>query len=284
MNLKRSLLLFFVSLFIITNPLCTFATETVPDDEEDPYFILCEQADQAIADNNFEEAIARINDALIVKPDASENILLLSNLGMLYSYIDQDSLAIVTFDKALSKAPAMSTIISNRARVLLKMGRNDEAYAEFERLISIDSLSVEPRYYHGILSIYAADFATAEKDFKILKQIEPSSIRTATALTLLYTHTGRTTEAIPYLQKLIATEPSSEYYYTLSMALIDANRLSDASSTLAEAIESYPNDPMLYYCRARLNIYRYHHDEAKKDAAQAVKLGLPKKFVDDLFK
>ena len=57
---------------------CAFvkaATASVPDDEEDPYFLLCGQADKAIADGDYSEAAARLIDAMSVRPDAPENVL-----------------------------------------------------------------------------------------------------------------------------------------------------------------------------------------------------------------
>ena len=54
-------------------------------DEEDPYFILSGQADQAAAEGDYEAAAARLLEAMAVRPDAPENVMLLSNLGMIYS-------------------------------------------------------------------------------------------------------------------------------------------------------------------------------------------------------
>ena len=57
-------------------------TPSRPDDEEDPYFLLCGQADRAIADGDYDEAAARLIDAISIRPAAPESILLMSNLGM----------------------------------------------------------------------------------------------------------------------------------------------------------------------------------------------------------
>jgi len=82
----------------------TLRRDTVPDDEEDPYYLICGQADAAIKDGKFDEAAARLIDAMSVRPDSPQNILLLSNLGMVYSYMGRDSMALATLDEALSRA------------------------------------------------------------------------------------------------------------------------------------------------------------------------------------
>ena len=80
-------------------------TPSRPDDEEDPYFLLCGQADRAIADGDYDEAAARLIDAISIRPAAPESILLMSNLGMVYSYMERDSLALATLNEAHRRAP-----------------------------------------------------------------------------------------------------------------------------------------------------------------------------------
>ncbi len=256
-------------------PLAIFAAApSVPDDEEDPYFLLCGQADKAIADGNYEEASARLIDAMSIRPDSPENILLMSNLGMIYSYMDQDSLALATLDEAHRRAPAMRTILTNRARVLLKMGRDKEAMNDFSAVIAADSLNTEARFYHGTIALYSGDAATAETDFNVLKATAPDEPATAQALSALYSLTGRDKEAIPYFEKLVATDPAPEYYASLAGCQLAIGRLTDASATISEGLKRYPDDPEPYYYRAQLNRDRYRLDEAHADAARAVKLGL----------
>jgi len=114
----------FFTLLIILGSLGLSAlavTPSRPDDEEDPYFLLCGQADRAIADGDYEEAAARLIDAISIRPAAPESILLMSNLGMVYSYMERDSLALATLNEAHRRAPAMRTVIANRAKEFLKM-------------------------------------------------------------------------------------------------------------------------------------------------------------------
>ena len=91
----------------------TLRRDTVPDDEEDPYYLLCGQADAAIKDGKIPTKPPQgLIDAMSVRPDSPQNILLLSNLGMVYSYMGRDSLALATLDEALRRAPSMRTVLS----------------------------------------------------------------------------------------------------------------------------------------------------------------------------
>lgn len=246
----------------------------VPEDEEDPYFLLCGQADEAVKEGKYDDAAARLIEAMSIRPDSPENILLLSNLGMIYCYMDRDSLALATLDEAHRRAPAMRTVLSNRGRVLLKLGRDKEAYRDFSSVIEADSVNADARYYRGTIALYSGNLEQAEKDFDVLRTQKPEDLTTATALSSLYFLTNRNKEAIPYLKRIIEDDPAAEYYASLAACYLALGNLTEASATLAEAFAKYPSDPELYYYRAMLNRDRYRTDDAHRDAKMAVKLGL----------
>lgn len=255
---------------------------TVPDDEEDPYYILCEEADRAIAAEDYETAAVRLLEAMSIHPTFEGNVLLMSNLGMVYSCMDRDSLAIATFDEALRRAPGQRTVVANRARVLVKMGRDREAFRDFSTLIEADSLNLDARFYRGTIALYAGNLATAEGDFAVLLRESPESTATAEALAALYSLTGRDREAVPYLKRLIAIEPSGEYFATLAGCYLAMDYLNEASEVIGEGLEKFPNDPELYYYRSKLKRARFLFDEADADLQRALTLGLSPKKAEEL--
>ncbi len=251
--------------------------------EEDPYFILMGEADRAISEENWPEAAARLCDAMAVKPNSPSNVLLLNNLATVYTYIGNDSLALATYDRALDIAPSMLTVINGKGKLLLKLGRDYEAYELFSRGIEIDSISTTARYYHGMMALYGGKREIAEKDFDVLNRVAPKSYDTAVALSTLYSLTGRDKEAIPYLKRLIEADPAAEYYSNLAGCLLVTNDLGEASEIISEGIEKYPNDPELYYYKAWLNRDRYLLDDAQRDAKRAIELGASPTKVKALF-
>lgn len=279
--MKLSSLLFLPAL-AVTLP-AVFASAPEDSFDEDPYVILCGEADSAIAREDYPTAAARLNDAISVNPHSASNVLLLANLGIVYSMMDSDSMALATLDRAIEFYPDMKILHSNRARVLLKLNRDRQAYSEYESVIELDSLDTDARYYHGLIALYSGQKDTAEKDFLTLDRLEPRTERTARALAALYSLTGRNSEAIPHYLTLLKEDPAPEYYASLAGCYLQIQNLSEAAATIAEALKKYPEDPELFYYRAWLNRDRYRLDDAKADAKRAISLGANPAKVNALF-
>ena len=98
----------FLTYAVIAAALPMWAQQT--GGEEDPYFLLVDEASKALDAGDYQQAAARLREAISMRPDEPQTVLLMSNLGMVYSYMGQDSLAIATFDAALEKAPSMRTV------------------------------------------------------------------------------------------------------------------------------------------------------------------------------
>ena len=251
--------------------------------EEDPYVILMGEADSAIVRRDWPEAAARLRDALAVKPNHPSNVLLLNNLAAVYSNMDMDSLSLATYDQALEMAPSMLTVVTGRARQLLKMRRDYEAFDAFAHAIAIDSVCIEARFYHGMMALYGGNQSIAEEDFAVLQRRVPGSIDTAIALSSLYALTGRDREAVPYLRFLTENDPQAEYYAQLAGCYLQLGDLNEASDIIGRGLERYPDDPELYYYRAWLNRDRYLPDAARADAQRALQLGASPQRVATLF-
>lgn len=258
------------------------AARQVPDDEEDPYFLLTEEAGKAIESGDYESAAKRLTEAMAMRPGAPENVLLMSNLGLVYSYMERDSLAIATFDEALRIAPSMRTVLTNRARVLLKTGRDAEAYSDLGKVIEADSLNGEARYLHGLLAMGMNDFATAGADFDVLREADPDGLPTAVGMATLLCARGEHREALPYLRTLVEKSGEADDYASLAISLIEVENLAEAAETIGSGLTKYPDSGELYLCRARLNKARYSYSDAKADAKRAAELGIEKERIKAL--
>lgn len=251
--------------------------------EEDPYVILMGEADSAIVRQDWIEAAARLQDALHVKPNHPSNVLLLNNLAAVYSNMDEDSLSLATYDRALEIAPSMLTIVTGRARQLLKMRRDYDAFDAFAHAIDIDSTCIEARFYHGMMALYGGNQAIAEADFAVLQRLVPGSIDTAIAYSSLFSLTGRDRDAIPYLRFLTENDPQAEYFAQLAGCYLQLSDLNSASDIIGRGLELFPDDPELFYYRAWLNRDRYLMDAARADAQRAIELGASPQRVAALF-
>ncbi len=260
-------------------------TEATADSlEEDIYFILAGKADQAIADGDYASAEHHLVEAMAVDPQNPSNVLLLSNLGMVYGYMDRDSMALTVLDEANRRAPQMVTVLHNRARIHLKMGHDRDAYNDFSAIIERDSTDTQARYYHGMIALYSGDMHTAETDFKVLESLHPQTYETAAAMATLYSLSRRDKEAIPYYRRLIELDPAPEFYSALAGCHLALEQLSEAAKVIADGLKKYTDDPELYYYRAWLNRDRYLLDQAHADADIAIRLGADPDKVNSLFK
>lgn len=269
----HSILTGFLITISLLFPLSVAAADPAGQTEENPYFLLMGEAEKAIADENYEEAAARLIDALAVDPENPGNLLVMTNLGMVYSCLDRDSLAIATLDEVTRRAPNMTVAILNRGRIKLKNDMNEAAYADFTKVIELDSVNADARYFRGIMSLYGGDRTTAEADFNIIKDAQPDRVRTYAALAALYSMTGRDKEAIPYFEKLIEKEPTPEYFASLAGCYLSIEELSEAARVINEGMKLYRHDPELYYYRAWLNRDRFRYDDSHADAKRAIEYG-----------
>ena len=252
--------------------------------EERPYFLLIDQSEKALEAGDFEAAALRLVEAMGVEPDNALNVALLSNLGMIYYYNEQDSLALVVLDKAIERAPRLIAPREGRARILVGLGRDGEAYQEYENILAIDSINTEVRFLHGMMALYGGDLETALADIAVLDRVIPKSSTTTLAHAVLFSMTGNELEAISLFRKLIENDPSPEYYGQMVACQLAIDRLGDASDAIGKWGEKYPNDPELYYYRAILNKKRYLMDEAHRDAKRAIALGADAQKVLQIFK
>lgn len=252
--------------------------------DERPYFLLIGQSEESLADNDYEAAGLRLVEAMAIEPDNPLNVALLSNLGMIYYYNEQDSLALATLDEAIRRSPRLVGAYENRARVLIGMNHDREAKADYETIIELDSLNVDARFMHGMMSLYDGKLDRAEADFAVLKRIVPLWNKTKLAYATMYSMTDRNREAISLFRELIDREKLPEYYSTYVGCLIAVDSLDEAGKVLGDAIRMFPDDPELYYWRAVLNHKRYMPDDAHDDARRAISLGANPAKVHDIFK
>lgn len=232
-----------------------------------------ERADSAIAHSEWALAESLLSEAIALRPGDPGNVLLLSNLGIVRHQLGNNEGALEALTDAHCIAPVSVTVLNNRARVLLAMGRKDDAVADYEEVMRLDSTLTEPYFYRGMVAFSIGDLEAAEADFEHLRSVDPDGQPTLVALAALHTARGQNEEALSLYRKLVDISPDAEYYSGLIENQLALERLSEAAETIAKAIESYPVDPDFYVFRALLNKRRYLYDDARDDARRAVSLG-----------
>ena len=252
--------------------------------EERPYFLLIDQSEKALEQNDYEAAALRLVEAMSVEPDNPLNVALLTNLGMIYYYNEQDSMALRVLDEAVRRSPRLIAAHEKRARVLTGMGRDKEAYEEYGRVIDIDSLNTSARFYHAMMALHSGKLPEAEADIACLNRVVPLWTNTVLANATLFSMTGREREAISLFRRLLDKDKLPEYYAALAGCLIAVDDLNEASRVIGEGMELFKDDAELYFHRAVLNHKRFLPDEAHRDAKRAIQLGADPKRVAAVLK
>lgn len=231
-----------------------------------------EEAERAIAKGNYELAAEWLKEAMASDPSNANNVLLLSNLGMVQFYDGKDSLALNTLSQARAIAPGSVTILANRARVLDHMGRREDALSDLTLAIEADSTYAPARYERGALRLDSGDLAGAEADMLAHRGLMPKARQSLLALAIIYSSTGRSLDAIKAYTELLDGHADADLLSARAMCRMDLGQLPEAADDIQEGLNIAPEEPGLYLCRARLNRLRYREGDAEADERRAAEL------------
>ena len=246
------------------------------------YLRMIDDADTAIRKQNFEKAEKLLTDAINFQPENPNNALLMSNLGMVRFYMNNDSLAIYTLNQAHKMAPSSVTILLNRARVMSATGNISDAVKDYNRVTELDSTVVMPYLFRGLLYLSNSDIQRAFTEFENVTKYAPGSYEEAVAFSNYYMCQQKYAEAKPYYNTLLKTEKTAENYAAHALCCIYTDDLDFASEDISAGLEINSLYGELYLCRALLYKRRYLNEDAKKDAKKAKELGVDPAVVDSM--
>lgn len=269
--MKRYITAFPLAAVIIAVFISLAAPRTLADTD---YMKYVQWGDEAIARQKWDEAINCFQEAMRLEPANPQNVMLLSNVGMLHHYAGEDSLALHTLSEARAMAPASVVILNNRARVLTSMGRADDALSDYNLIISMDSTYAEAWYDRAALNMRRGKLDSAHSDALRYCELKPDGLQGKLLMAVIHSNSGHPELALPLYTELIESKPEAVYYSARSMCRLVLEQLPEAADDIALGLELDPADPELYYCRAFLNLKRFRQDDARADLDHAVTLGL----------
>ena len=236
------------------------------------YLELVGDADKAIAESRWDDAIELLDRAMRENPSNDMNVLLLSNTGMLNYYAGRDSAALARLDMAHRMAPASVTVLCNRARVHTSMGDLERALRDYDTATALDSTAIEPYYYRGMI-LLAVNDTLAARDMQTLGRLAPDNLMTHRALALYDSECGRWQEALPHYNVLIDNEPTAVNYADRAVCRLKTGDYTGASNDISLGIEADPECADLYVARALYEQLCYRHDTAMDNVRRAIDLG-----------
>lgn len=252
-------------------------------EKESEYMQLVDRADEAAGKGNWDEAIECLRAAMRSEPGNAQNVMLLSNVGMMQFYQGEDSLALHTLTEARAMAPASVVILNNRARVLSRMDRLDDAMNDYSLIVEMDSTYAPAYQDRAAINLRRGRVDLAEDDVTVYRRLRPADPQGKLLQAVVFASTGRPQQAIPLYTELLKAKAESVYYSARAMCYLETGELPEAADDIARGLELDPDDGELYFCRARLNLLRYRPDDARTDARRALELGVNPLRVKALF-
>lgn len=244
------------------------------------YLELADSADYYIESKLWNKAEEKIVEALRLEPANFHNSLLLSNLGIVQSEKGEFEKALSSFSLGLSIAPSSTVLLNNRAGLLLTMGQEQEANADIDKSLSIDSIQEWPLRTKGLLLMQAGRMDEARVILERLKKHFPQNPVAYSALATIRLRHGDLDGAIEYYQKSVELSPEDEDTLCAYISLlIEKGDYTQSRALLKEAIERNPENPMFYLLRGYILRLNYRPDEAAADKKTAIAKGLDADYV-----
>ena len=250
---------------VLNNSLTAMATSTVLDEKDatDIFAILANQTDglQALsnkylqdgidqyAKKDYEAAATAFEAAIAIDPDSAYNTQTTQYLSQTYLKLEKTDKAIETYEKAVERNPADSTLRTSLGQLYVLEERYDDAVVQYARAVEIDD-TAENRYSYGETLLLNEDYETAQEQFQKVVQMEPESYAGEYGLGKAYAKMEDYETAIEHFEKALTLDPEfydamAEIGYTYAdMGDIKSARevledLEDLDEKLAETLEEH---------------------------------------------
>lgn len=236
------------------------------DITDTPYIVYTDSADIYIKRERFTDAERCLLTALRSEPDNSSNYLLLSNLGIVRKKTGNIRGALEAFDAGIAMAPRSTVLRHNRAVTLMGINMRDEALADFEAALEVDSLSEEALCFSSMLYLEKSDSIKAKPLIARLIKFYPDNSTAYMLKGNLYLLSGGDIKgALPYFKEAIKREDSEEYYEIAIVNCLKDDMFEEGDELVAEALKKYPRYGNFYVLRAVSHKKKYQNDFAIMD-------------------
>lgn len=246
------------------------------------YVELADSADRYMRAERWADAERVIVKALRHEPANKSNYLLWANLGIVRSNMQDYDGALEACDIGLAMAPRSTSLLSNRARVLLSKGDRAAAKEDLTRALEVDSTLQWPRKMRGLLRAAEGDSAGAETDFKVYRAKYGDDAAISEAEGDMAAAAGDGDAAISHYRRAYALEPGVELLGRELLVAYSLGKIEDVAEDISEGLRKYPREGILYLMRAMLNKARYQNSAMESDLKTAREMGVDRTLYDML--
>lgn len=241
----------------------------------------------ALGADSLDQAEALFNEALRLFPDAQASAVVRHNLGRIAMAKGDFRSAARTLTEALRTNGALYQARMDRASCYLELGNTKDALADVDILLGNPATGLaeaELYFLRAAIQIRARLYVDAKKDLEKVLRLEPDNINAAVLLAITDEKDGRPMEALERLNLLIQAHPESADALTARANLEAKGGHYDAArADYDAALSLQPGDPDIWLGRATTLIQLGLKTAARKDLDEAVRLGIPRAALQDLY-
>lgn len=236
------------------------------------YIELADSADNYMKRERWEDAERMIVGALRHEPANRSNWLLWSNLGVVRTHRDNYPGALEAYEIGLSGAPRSTVLLSNRAWTHLSFDHPEEAMADLDRTLSLDSLQAWPLKMRGLLTMTSTP-DKALRDLRRSDSIASGDAAVKGAIADILAARGQTADAVDYYEASLKLAPDDMVSYKLLLILTDTGNSSDTQDRTINALAKWPENPGLHLVRALQHKKNLQTDACERERLRALSLG-----------
>lgn len=130
-------------------------------------------------------------------------------LGMMYAMSGLNTPALASLDRALQLNPDYYPLQLNKAKILLKLGRRDEAKMHFSKALALEEKDAEPRYYLGLIAYEQQKFESSESYALAALRLKPDFHKAMALLGMARIRLNRLKPARDIYETLYAKAPAN---------------------------------------------------------------------------
>lgn len=225
--------------------------------------------------NQLDSAEYALNKAIMSDPKNENNSWLMTSLGTIQQHLGKYDAAYISLTAALNKLPGSAFVLHQRAALLMEMERWDDARADYNKILAIDSLDVEALYNRGMLKLETKDRAGAQIDFAVAAEHGEFSPYGLLGKALLHRLDEEWEEAEKIYTSLLKEYPQmTDVYLKRAECYLHLDQLSKLSSDLQAVASTEFANPTYYFLRGQLRLKQFDKLAARNDFKKAQELGM----------
>lgn len=234
--------------------------------------------------NQLDSAEYALNQAIMSDPKNKNNSWLMTSLGTIQQSLGKYDAAYISLTAALNNHPESAFILHQRAGLLMEMERWDDARADYNTILKVDSLDIEALYNRGVLKLDKKDIEGAQKDFEVAAKHGEFSPYGLLGKALIHRLNEEWEEAEKIYTSILNEYPQmTDLYLKRAECYLHLDQLSRLSADLQAVSSSEFANPTYYFIRGQLRLKQFDKVAARSDFKKAQELGMESELLHSWF-